>query len=259
MLHSASLSLPGLYPVITKVMPRIGGRNNVGVGIDTQHVRYVLKTGNRICVAEFVGAALCAELNVPHCRTAIVTRAGMDGRMQYLFGSIIEPETHQFDQSSVEAWRGVVTELCNVTLFTIMLAVDLAIGNDDRHAGNWLVRAKDQAAGRHQHELLAMDFSNAWPLAHPPHTPHRQPSPNTWDITRYWPEMGIEFQLPLFHSTCATICGLKREWLHAVLAPLVGIWLTPHECDSLCSWWDDRWRQQVIDVIHCLQPDGEWL
>lgn len=259
MLPTASLPLPGLYPMITKIKPRIGGRNNIGVGVDTHQVEYVLKTGNLICVAELIGAALCAALKVPHCRGAIVTRQRMDGSLQYLFGSIIEPDVHRFDQSSIEAWKDVVAELRNTALFTIMLAVDLAIGNDDRHAANWIVRRKAEQVGRARNELLAMDFSNAWPLAHPPYPPREQPSSNTWDITQHWPDMGIEFESCLFRSTCAKISALDQDWLNTVLDPLVGIWLTPMERDNLCAWWDKHWRQQVIDVIHSLEPDGAWL
>lgn len=256
---AASSLLPGIYPVITKIKPRIGGNNNLGVGVDSLGREYVLKHGRPIGVAEFIGAAVCSELDVPHCRTAIVTAPQWDGSMQYLFGSVIEADLHKFDQTSIDEWREVVDQLHDPIMFTVMLAVDLCLGNDDRHANNWIVKSKNPDTGADCLKLLAMDFSNAWPAVHPPHHPMRHPSNNTWVITRHWAAIGVAFEAQAFRTTCARIAGLDLAWLQNVLDPLVNIWLTLHERDTLCQWWQSHWRRQVIDAIYSLEPDGEWL
>lgn len=255
----ATQLIPGLYPLITKVKPRIGGRNNLGVGVDTTGAEYVLKTGRAVCVAEFVGAAVCAALEVPHCRTAIVTMRMLNGSTQHLFGSVIEDQLHKFDTTDVDAWRDVVSKLHDPLMFTVMLAIDLCLGNDDRHQDNWILKHKHPTTGADCYKLLAMDFSNAWPTIHPPHHPCRHPSTNTWTLPRHWDQMGIAFDRALFLRSCAKIAALRTDWLHSVLDPLVNIWLTQQERDALCQWWSNHWMTQAIDTIYSLEPDGEWL
>jgi hypothetical protein len=259
MLSHTSALLPGIYPEIINLKPKIGGNNNLGVGVDSNGKEYVLKTGNSVCVAEFIGAAVCAALAIPHCTPTIVCRTDLFGRRQHLFGSAIEPEVHRFDMASPLEWAGVTAEMCDTTMFSLVLAVDLCIGNDDRHAGNWIVRTKGPANGMPHHQLMAMDFSNSWPTAHPPHRPRAHPSRNTWHILRYWPAMGIAFDELGFRAACAKITLLDGAWLKAVLDPMVTIWLTTDQRDLLCDWWQHHLKDQVIDVIYSLEPDGEWL
>jgi hypothetical protein len=251
--------LSGVYPEIKTIKPRIGGVNNLGVGVDFQGNEYVLKEGNNVCVAEFVGAALCAAAALPHCKPTIVCRTDLLGKRQHLFGSAIEPVVLRFDMANISDWSMVVAELGNTAMFTVMLALDLCIGNDDRHAANWIVKEKDPTSGRARHQLMAMDFSNAWPTTHPPHPPRAQPSRNTWNITRYWPQIGIPFDEKGFRVACAKIALLDSSWLKEVLDPMINIWLTTIDRDTFCDWWQTHWRTQVTEVIYSLEPDGEWM
>ncbi len=259
MLSATSALLPGVYPEIIKIKPKIGGINNLGVGEDSFGNEYVLKTGKWVCVAEFIGAAVCAALAVPHCTPTIVCRTDLSGQRQYLFGSALEPEVLKFDMTSISQWAAVVAEISDVSIFSVVLALDLTIGNDDRHNENWIVRAKDPANGRTHHQLMAMDFSNAWPTVRPPQPPRAHQSDNTWAFTRHWPALGIGFDELAFQNVCAKITLLDRAWLKSVLDPMVTIWLTTDERDALCDWWQHHLKHQVIDVIYSLEPNGEWL
>lgn len=259
MLATTSELIPGLYPKITKMKPRIGGNFNLGVGIDSDGIEYVLKRGDMRCVAEFVGTAVCAALAMPHCKPRVVCRDDIDGNTEYLFGSVVEAGLLKFDRTSIVEWHTVVATLCDASLFTVALASALCLGNDDHHADNWLVRDMDPANGILCHSLVPMDFGNAWPACNPAHHPMRHPSPNTWEITRHWRAMGITFDQALFRSTCARMQILDRHWLQAVLTPLVGIWLTAEKHDALCDWWQQHWRDQVVSAVYSLEPDGDWL
>lgn len=250
--------IPGEYPQIVKKLPKIGGENNLGVGIDSNGKKYVLKGYARVCVAEFIGAAVCKALGVRHALPHIVKEVDLFGTTRFLFGSAIEPDLLQFDQSSVVEWQAVVAELEVATVFTVILAVDLALGNDDRHATNWLVESKNPAVSRPWHTLISMDFSNAWPTMHPPHHPRRHPSENTWGFTRFWEQIGINYDPSAYKITCAKISSLSGVWLAAELAPLIGVWLEQTEVDCLTAWWGTNWQSHMIDVIAALESDGDW-
>lgn len=255
---TSSLLLPGVYPEIKSLKPKIGGNNNLGVGVDTVGKEYVLKL-EELGTAEFVGAALCASMKIPHCTPTIVCLTDVFGNKRHLFGSAVESGLLRFNMRDISEWSAVVAELSDVEMFTVMLALDLCLGNDDRHSENWLVKGKDAANHRPKHELLAMDFSNSWPTFHPPHHPRIHPSPNTWNLTRHWPLIGIPFDEHGFKAACAKIALLDQTWLKTVLDPMVGIWITAVRADELCVWWQDNWRSQVTEVIYSLEPDGEWL
>lgn len=255
---AASALVAGVYPHIVKLRPKIDGNNNLGFGTDSAGVEYVLKRP-LFGPAEFIGAAVCRELGVPHCRPAIVTAKQLDGTLVPLFGSIVEPYALKFNKKAFAAWQTVLAELDNVHSFSEILAVDLSLGNDDRHQDNWIVRAKDVAAGRAKHVLLAMDYANSWPFFHPAQKPTAHASKNTWEFTRYWSVIGIPYDQGRFRRACAQISALNEAWLRKELDALVGVWLTDSQRDVLCQWWRDHWAAQVIDVINALEPDGDWL
>ena len=257
MLTTASNYVPGIYPYIRKLKPKIGGKNNLGVGVDTEGREYVLKRGRLLCVAEFVGASLCGAIGAPCCSPAIVSMRNMAGGIEYLYGSVIEDGLLSFDRTSIKAWGAVVPTLANASIFSTMLAVDLAIGNDDRHADNWLVKINGTTPTMST-RLVSIDFSNSWPVCQPPHHPRRQPSINTMHIVKHWHLMGITFEHDQFRKACAKMGGLNETWLLSILDPMVGIWLTEMERDELGAWWRGHWKSQAIDTIYSLESDGDW-
>ena len=157
---------------------------------------------------------------------------------------------------NISDWQTVLAMMPKNPFFTQVLAVDLSLGNDDRHQDNWLVRAPAKTS--FQHEMLAMDFSNSWPNCMPPHKPHKHPSPNTWNFVKHWENLGITFDHEHFRSICAKISDLDSTWITATLDPLVGVWLTHLDQQQISGWWDANWQAHIVDVINALEIDGDW-
>lgn len=217
----------------------------------------MLKPGGRIGAAEFIGARISDACGLPACQPTIVTIEALSGQQQ-VFGSRIEAGVHKFDQSSPIDWQSVLKDCHNASAFSALLAIDLVLGNDDRHWNNWLVQEMPNAAGKTGFRLRAMDFSRSWPTRHPAQHPLRHASPNTWNATRDWPLLGAQFDEKIFHATCARIASLPTKWLRrSVLTEIAGVFLTTTEVDSYCSWWDHHLQAQVIETIHSLEH-GVW-
>lgn len=251
--------IPGVYPEIIKVLPKIGGNNNLGVGVDLSGNQYVLKDHPGVCVAEFVGAAVCRELGLKHPVPNIVKRTSMFGQEEHLFGSSMVTGLLPMDFRSVADWRNLVPQLESVALFSAVLAVDLALGNDDRHQDNWLVKAAQPQEGRPHPEMITMDFSNAWPCINPPYHPLRHDSPNTWNLAgRHWRTLGIDFDRATYRATCSRISHLSQAWLAQVLEPMLGIWFDQAQFTAMQQWWGSHWKDHMINVVACLECDGDW-
>ncbi|WP_159053742.1 hypothetical protein [Variovorax sp. PMC12] len=245
-----------MYPHIVSLRPANGGVNNLGFGKDTQNQEYLLKAGAQVCIAEFVGAALCEAVGIEHCQPKVVTMTNLDGAKVHVFGSVLEPSLLNFNMRDIAEWQTVLAMMPRSPFFTKVLAVDLSLGNDDRHQDNWLVRAPSKDS--FQHEMLAMDFSNSWPVCIPPHHPRKHPAPNTWRFVRLWSILGITFDHEHFRSICAKISSLDSAWIAGVLTPLVGIWLTHSDQQQIIDWWNSKWQAHLIDVINALETDGDW-
>ncbi len=251
--------IPGVYPEIIKVLPKIGGNNNLGVGVDLSGNQYVLKEQPMGCVAEFVGAAVCRELGLKHPVPNIVKLTNMFGQSNYLFGSAMETDLHRMDFRAPADWRDLVPQLETVAVFSTVLAVDLALGNDDRHQDNWLVKAALPEQSKPHPEMIVMDFFNSWPWANPPHPPLKHPSINTWAIVRRnWPVYGIDFDRATYRATCSRISHLSQAWLEKVLEPMLGIWFDQAQFTAMQQWWGSHWKDHMNNVVACLECDGDW-
>ena len=252
---ASSLPLPGIYPLITTRDPlqKRSGLDNLGIGYTEHGEQFMLKPGNLVGVAEFVGARVSDACGIPACQPTIVTIEGIDG-LEHVFGSRIESGVLNFDQGSALQWQQVMQACLNPAAFSAMLAVDLVLGNDDRHWNNWLVQQVTTATGAQGYRLRALDFSRAWPVRHPAQHPLRHASSRTWGATGNWDLLGVTFDWQAFHSACATISRLPAKWLsHSVLTPLTGLFLTPSQADSLCLWWANSLQTQVIEAIDSLE------
>lgn len=253
----ATKTLPGMMPMIINLKPRLGGKNNSGVGVDSNGNEYVVKKGKAVGIAEFVGAAVCDALSVRCTRPHVVQLPSITG-YEYCYGSAIEKALHTFNRYDLNIWSQVLPQTSNTTVFSTVLAIDLCIGNDDRHEDNWLVADKNVAAGIHEYEVIAMDFSNSWPVCHPPHEPRSHSSINTWSVTKDWSKMGIDFDQMSYRKACSQLGNLDAPWLRNILTPLISIWLSPAELLMYSKWWSAQWNKQVLDVIYCLESDGDW-
>lgn len=255
MLTASSSHIPGLYPLITRYDPaqKLSGQDNLGMGYTQHGEQFLLKDGGRLGAAEFIGAKVCDACGIPACQPTVVTLDSLAGPRE-IFGSRVESGTHDFNQEDVLEWQSVLSRCHNNSMFSAMLAVDLVLGNDDRHWNNWLVQATKSPTGLDGFRLRALDFSRGWPVRHPAQHPERHAHHNTWSACKYWELLGIEFNGHVFYETCATILRLSAKWLRAVaLHPIKGIFLDSNEIDELCLWWENHLKQQVIECIHSLE------
>jgi hypothetical protein len=255
MLTGRSDLLPGLYPLIAHLEPaqQLLGRDNLGIG-HTQHgERFLLKEGGRLGAAEFIGAKVCDACGIPACQPTVVTVDGLHGLRQ-IFGSRLESGVHLFDQTSVVEWQQVLSQCGNRSAFSAMLAIDLVLGNDDRHWNNWLVQSSVDPTGAACWRLRGLDFSRSWPVRHPSQPPLQHEHHNTWSACKAWATLGVDFDARIFHETCVKIGLLNAKWLRRVaLQPIEGIFLSTAEVDTLCSWWENHLKHQVIETIYSLE------
>ena len=225
----------------------------MGIGFTQHNEQFLLKRGNQMGTAEYIGAKVCEAIGVPACQPCIVTIEKF-GVQQDVFGSRIESGTHNFDQNDVAAWQAVLSNCSNVDVFSALLAVDLTLGNDDRHWNNWLVQPAQTPQGVTSYRLRAMDFSRSWPTRHPAQHPLGHQSRNTWDATRAWKLLGVTFNEQVFFDTCVKIQLLPANWLrNQVLQPLSGVFISPTRIDVYCQWWEHHLQHQVIEAIYSLE------
>lgn len=253
MLAGHTLPLPGAYPHIVTRKPSHDGQDNLGMGYTTHGEQFLLKKGGPLGTAEFVGANLCELCGIPACLPTVVTVERL-GIREHIFGSRIDLGLHAFDQTNIAQWQRVMAVCSNPSAFSALLAIDLALGNDDRHWKNWLAQNAVNAYGADCVRLRAMDFSRSWPVHHPAQHPMRHQSTNTWSAIKDWEMLGVHFDLRIFHETCAKISSLNARWLRGrVLQQLSGVFLTPAQIDHYCLWWSQHWQAQVIDAIDSLE------
>lgn len=251
--------IAGIYPQIVHRDPNQtgNGKDNLGMGYTQHGEQFMLKNGSTVGVAEFVGARVSDACGIPACQPTVVTIEDLNGPRQ-IFGSRIESGRVEFNQTDVAAWKKIMGTCANPKVFSAMLAVDLVLGNDDRHWNNWIVQEVKDHNGTPRARLRALDFSRSWPVRHPAQHPLYHQDRNTWDSTKDWGLLGIDFDLPVFYETCATIGGLNANWLHsAVMLPITGVFVSPTEASTFCDWWDKSLRDQVILTIQAMET-GVW-
>ena len=250
--------LAGLYPLIVKLDPPQLGCDNLGFGFTQHGEQFLVKEGGRLGVAEFIGAKLCEACGVPACQPTVVSIDRL-GSQRNVFGSRIESGTHQFDQTDVSEWRKVNEKCMNVTAFSAVFAIDLILGNDDRHWNNWIVQTMTNSLGEECYRLRALDFSRSWPTCHPAQHPLKHSSPHTWGATKNWDMLGVKFDLKVFHETCAMVSLLPASWLRStVLNQLEGVFISVEDANKFSDWWDTHLKVQVVEAINSLE-NGVWI
>jgi hypothetical protein len=176
------------------------------------------------------------------------------GVQQHVFGSRMESGAHPFDQTDIAQWHKVLANCSNADAFSALLAVDLVLGNDDRHWNNWLVQLASTPQGTPGYRLRAMDFSRSWPTLHPAQHPLKHRHHNTWAAVKDWPLLGVAFNQQVFFSTCVKISSLPTNWLrNQVLQPIEGVFLNPDSVERYCQWWQNHLQHQVIEAIYSLE------
>lgn len=252
---STTAHIAGIYPQIVHRDPNQtgNGKDNLGMGYTQHGEQFMLKNGGTVGVAEFVGAKVSDACGIPACQPTVVTIEDLSGPRE-VFGSRIESGRVEFIQTDVASWKTVMGLCANPQVFSAMLAVDLVLGNDDRHWNNWIVQEVKDPAGASRARLRALDFSRSWPVRHPAQHPLHHRDPNTWTSAKDWGLLGIDFDLSVFHETCARIGRLNAAWLHsAVMQPITGVFVSHTEVSTFCDWWDKSLRDQVILTIQAME------
>jgi hypothetical protein len=253
----ATIPIPGIYPLIIHLNPPQKGKDNIGIGFTQHNEQFLLKDGGRLGAAEFVGARVCDACGIPACQPSIVTIEQF-GVQRNVFGSRIESGAASFDQLNIVQWQQVMAMCSNPDVFSALLAVDLALGNDDRHWNNWLIQNTQTQSGANSFRFRAMDFSRSWPVTHPAQHPLAHNSPNTWTAAKEWSLMGVAFNQTVFFDTCAKIGSLSVGWLRGhAMQQLSGVLISPAEVEHYCQWWEHHFKAQVIEAIYSLE-NGVW-
>lgn len=258
-METGSDFIPGVYPLITRRDPlqKGGGQDNLGMGYTQHGEQFMLKAGGAVGVAEFVGARIADVCGIPACQPTIVTIEDWANGSQNVFGSRIESGVAAFDQTQPLLWQQVAANCLNPDVFSAMFAIDLVLGNDDRHWYNWIVQGVKDSDGQEKWRLRALDFSRSWPVRHPPQHPLRHHSTRTWEATANWELLGIAFDRGVFDRTCVKIASLHGRWLNDhVLHPLKGVFLTAEEAGAYCRWWDESLQDQIVEAIQTLENGG---
>jgi hypothetical protein len=232
-------------PVIVRFEPAQDGLDNAGIGYTRFGERYLMKVDHEVCLAEFIGAALCKACGIPHCEPTVVSL-----RKRPVFGSRFEHGLVRL--TSDDAYGQFFQNCTNIHAMTAVLCIDLAIGNYDRHWRNWLYQSA------HDGQLIrAVDFSRAWPTVTPPLTPSDMRGQNTQIAFRDWQGLGIAFDLTIAQSVCTTLRGLSQDWLHNLLEPLPVEWKVTSDAPALCAWWAANWHRHLTAVMDFLS-NGAW-
>ncbi|RRJ30813.1 hypothetical protein [Pandoraea apista] len=235
-----------LPPVIRSYRPMQAGADNAGIGITQHGERYLLKTDPKVCLAEFVGAALCRASEVPCADPTIVNYRGRS-----VFGSRLESGV-ELPESELDLIEQV-KKCQNATIFSAVLAIDIALGNNDRHWHNWLPQR--QLNG--DVFLRAVDFSRAWPTYHPPRSFESLRNENTEQAWRQWSALGVVYDHKSASDACEIIKTLSGDWLANLFEQLPVEWMVSAGGPELCDWWAKYWTARVDDSLAFLQS-GAW-
>ncbi|MEM8511150.1 hypothetical protein RCH14_000441 [Massilia sp. MP_M2] len=227
-------------------MPRLSGQDNEGIGVTRHGERYLLKTTPDICVAEFIGAMLCQACDVPMATPQVV-----DFKGRKVFGSRLESGVElPNDFTQLQSQIGLCA---NSSIFSAVLAIDLAIGNDDRHWHNWL--PQPQQSG--EIFLRAVDFSRAWPTRHPPLGFDQIGRENTGLVWREWDSLGVKYDSDSAIDACSRLRRLDASWLGMIFEQLPAEWMVTVSGHDLLDWWRTGWGPRVGAVSNFLEQ-GAW-
>jgi hypothetical protein len=234
-------------PAICKYLPRQSGQDNEGIGFTKHGERYLLKSAPSVCIAEFIGAALCRACGVPTPEPTIVEFKG-----RKIFGSRLESGVGPLPKIQLDVIEQV-KNCANASIFSAVLAIDIALGNTDRHWHNWLPQAQNDGTIL----MRAMDFSRAWPTAHPPLAFAAMRSENTEICWRSWFAYGIKYDEPSAFEALDALDKLTSTWLSSIFEQLPTEWIASASGPELLRWWEDHWKNRVAEAKQFLSL-GAW-
>lgn len=220
-------------PKIKRFFPAQGGLDNAGIGETEFGERYLLKTDPAVCLAEYIGASVCQAVGIPCGQPFVVVSKGKE-----VFGSKMEYGV-DIPSSDPEIIQLVKTST-NQSVFSAALAVDVALGNFDRHWNNWLFQKLPSGI-----LARAIDFSRAWPTTQPPMKFADMESENTGKAYSQWPIMNIKYDKIAAKSICARLSKFDYPWLDTLLLDLPLEWKVSPGAPELCKWWQTSWSARL--------------
>lgn len=233
-------------PLITNLKPALGGEDNVGIGTTNFGEEYLLKDDPSVAVAEFVGASICRSIGIPTPEPSVVLYNN-----EHVFGSRLENGLKEWKRDS--DLLNLISCCDNLTAFSAVLAVDVTIGNNDRHWKNWLYQEKSGNLV----SVRAIDFSRSWPTTHPPACADDLLGTNTHEAWTAWAYVGITFDLGSADTALQAMSKLDNAWLSSILDPLPSEWYVSRSSSLLKDWWDKNWIAQVQQTTTFLHQ-GAW-
>lgn len=206
-----------------------------GIGVARSHQRYVLKIATEqhplLPATEWLchSLAFAVDLPMPHwCVCELPTGAHCFGsRME---GAVLATQVHPVNLGAY----------VNPEVMGRTFALDMFVGNDDRHPGNWLVTETGGVK-----ILRPIDFSRAmlwrWPLAIPPW-------PVASNSQRYW-HLAATLQACQNEDVLAVVKALdslsQAVW-RSIVESVPSEWLADDVRRELVDWWGSTaWRSRL--------------
>lgn len=197
-----------------------------GIGVALSGQRYVLKVSHpghpRLQATEWICHALALAVHLPvpmwsRC-TLPDSREAFGSRME---GAVTALQVPPFDLGG----------FINPAVMPQTMALDMFVGNEDRHAGNWLPTASQAGV-----LLRPIDFSRAllwrWPLTPPPW-------PANSNSHTYYHLAAVTGNCPSAEAkiTVGKIAALPKDTWRSIIEGVPTDWLTEQERRELVNWW----------------------
>ena len=157
-------------------------------------------------------------------------------------------EAASFDTSIINHWAMVLSKEICVTNFGALLssiyAFDLFVANDDRHAGNILLRPSRPP----DYSMLAYDFSRAlfirgWPPSHLPD------ECNTYRLQKTFLGCGVIFDTDAAYKVLDRLTDIKGSEIELILEKTPDSWMTHPTKQQMLEWWNSDARMLRLSLI----------
>lgn len=197
-----------------------------GIGVAISGQRYVLKVSHaghpRLQATEWIchGLAMAVHLPVPMWSRCTLP-GGADAFGSRMEGAVVAQQVAPID----------LTGFINPMVMAHTMGFDMFVGNEDRHAGNWLPTATQAGV-----LLRPIDFSRAllwrWPLTLPP-WPAPCNSRTYYDLACALGNSPTEQA----RGMVSKIASLPKNTWRGIINSVPHDWLTEQERRELVNWW----------------------
>lgn len=242
---------PQLFPrrALLHFPPPTPTADSIGEVEASDHVRYVVKRdppGRLVCASEWLCTQLAEAVGLVAPATAVIE---MDTG-ELVFGSRKLPgiadtarTVNYLLQSPVDPTQPVPPAAPTLaTHLSEIYAFDMALNNEDRHLGNYLIA--DEAGVQ---RLYAFDYSRslfwAWPFRGFP-----APGSKTRNIGTLVRSFHA-FDLPAAQNLLSRLDAINGATLETLINQMPAAWLPAAERSQLLAWWTNGSRQHRFSVL----------